>query len=1210
MDRARRAGITALVGILLLGVALAGPAASAPPPGASVMAEPATVPVAAVAWPASTGLVIAEAVTGGASASDEWIELVNVASVPIDLAGLELSYATSSGATVTRKATWASSRILDQGRHLLIANASGIHAAIADLTYSGGLAATGGALVLRPVGGSPIDAVGWGDAVNAFVEGTATPAPAAGSSIERRPGGPLGHSSDSNDNASDFVVNPLPIAQNLASPPTPDPGASPTPSLSASPEPSASAAPSPEPSVSVEPSPTPAPSVEPTPVPSPSSPPMPSPSPTSTPGPSATPTPAPSPTPEPSAVASPSPAPSATPSPSPSAGPVVIDVATARSLPDGTPATIEAVLTTDLGGLEAGRGGFAQDATAGIAVYLDAAPVLPIQAGVLARITGTLDERYGQRTLRAAAVDVTELGRAALPPSVERSSGGAGEPDEGRRLGVSGEVVESPTPMADGLGLLVDDGSGPLRVIVGPVALAGRTIARGDLVVATGPLGQRDSSGTGAAGYRLFATLDGELTVLPPSSPSPSPVPSGSPTPSIAPSPSASPSSSPTPTSSPSAAPSQTPSRPPLVSLAAARLLPLGSIARVAGVVTVELGRLGKPSLFAIEDGTAGIVVHLPDGAASPPRGQRIEVTGKLAAPYGQLEIKPEPGALTQVGWTAMPEPLPVGAAELGEATEARLVTLWAVVASAPRRATSGDLTVDVTDASGAPARVMVDARAGIAREVFVTGAGYAFTGIAGQRATRTGALDGYRVWLRDPADLEPDEETSPTASSGARTSPSPSPRSSASGTPAIVGIARALATPATRLGVEAIVLAGPSLLDASGRRIVVGDATGAIEILMPEVLRVAVGDRVRATGVVGTAYGAPRLRAEALTVVGRGAPPEPTELARVPGASLEWHLARARGRVVSVRKMGDRWSAELQIGRERLLVSGLPGAGIKASGLREGSTATVVGIVRRPYPTATDRRFALVPRSPADISVSDGRIDEAPPRPGAGAGTASRGGAGPASRTGAPASTPGASRIDLGALGDYRGRSVTVGGLVVETGPAGVLLDDGTARRWLVLRAGAAVLLADLAVGDAVSATGTVDGDRGIEAVVVDDPAYVVLAAGTAADRAPAPSSGGATSSPGPAEVDQEASASQVRDGGRPAALGLAATLALLGMAAILGGRRWFERRQLRARVAVRLRSLALDMPGPAAPPEAGGGAPSVGDRPATLGAGAPGPS
>ena len=42
-------------------------------------------------------------------------------------------------------------------------------------------AATGGAVALRVVGGSTVDAVGWGDAANAFVEGAPAPAPAASS---------------------------------------------------------------------------------------------------------------------------------------------------------------------------------------------------------------------------------------------------------------------------------------------------------------------------------------------------------------------------------------------------------------------------------------------------------------------------------------------------------------------------------------------------------------------------------------------------------------------------------------------------------------------------------------------------------------------------------------------------------------------------------------------------------------------------------------------------------------------------------------------------------------------------------------------------------------------------------------------------------------------------------------------------------------------
>src|SRR5205814_600643 len=81
-----------------------------------------------------------------------------------------------------------------------------------------------------------------------------------------------------------------------------------------------------------------------------------------------------------------------------------------------------------------------------------------------------------------------------------------------------------------------------------PEAMDGQVAVRGSQVWAIGPLGQRDSSGTGLAGYRIHATLRGELTLAAPPSPSPepsasagaspSPMPSPTPYPSIPPGPS------------------------------------------------------------------------------------------------------------------------------------------------------------------------------------------------------------------------------------------------------------------------------------------------------------------------------------------------------------------------------------------------------------------------------------------------------------------------------------------------------------------------------------------------------------------------------------------------------------------------------------------------------------------------------------------------
>src|SRR6266550_8276168 len=197
MLRVRRVGPAALPFAMILAL-LAASLTSAAPRRALQPASPAgptIAPLAAVPWPVSS-LVVSEVQTGGASASDEFAELYNAGPLAVDLTGLEVVYATSTGSTVTRKATWTTSTILEPARHLLIANSAGVHAAAADATYSGGFAAAGGAIVLRAVGGSPIDAVAWGDATNTFVEGTAAAAPAVGSSIERLPGGSAGNGTD------------------------------------------------------------------------------------------------------------------------------------------------------------------------------------------------------------------------------------------------------------------------------------------------------------------------------------------------------------------------------------------------------------------------------------------------------------------------------------------------------------------------------------------------------------------------------------------------------------------------------------------------------------------------------------------------------------------------------------------------------------------------------------------------------------------------------------------------------------------------------------------------------------------------------------------------------------------------------------------------------------------------------------------------------
>jgi uncharacterized protein YdeI (BOF family) len=1079
MQRVRRAApaVLALVVVLCLS---SGP----------VTALPVTiVQAASVAWPPST-LVVSEVQTGGASASDEFVEIANQGSGPVDLIGLELVYSTSSGSTVTRKATWTASTILQPGTRLLVVNGVGIYASIGDAAYSGGFAATGGAVALRVVGGTVVDAIGWGDATNPFVEGSAALAPPAASSLERRPGGALGNGTDTNDNSLDWFVAQVPGPQNLASPPIPDPGATPSPTASASPtvEPSPSASPTPSPTSTPTPSPTDTaePSATPT-------------------EPSATPEPTPSATPEatPEPTPSPTPAPTATPEPTPSPTTAPTSIAAARALPDGASVTVSGILTTDLGALESGRTAFIEDETGGIALYLDATVVSPLPAGTVVLASGVVDERYAQRTLRVTESDLVLLGTAGLPPANDAATGAATEALEGTRIRVSGVLIGTPDSLADGSAISVDDGSGPVRVIVTPAALGGRDLGSGSMVTAKGPLGQRDSTGTGASGYRIYVTLPEEITIEPPATPSPMQTPSSTPEPTSSPSSTPDPGVSPTPLPSPTASagpPSPTPSPTPTsnaMSIAAARALPVGSTVSVRGVVSAEPGRLGTPALFAIADDTGGILVKLPDGIAPPARGRMVDVRGPLADPYGQLEIRPGPADLSGGGTGDLPAPVTLSPSGPSESSEGRLVRIDGLVVVRPQKATSGDIGLTIETANGTRVRIMADASSGIGTSAFAMDARYRITGIAGQRASKKGVPDGYRVWVRDPADIDllagPPSGSSASPSAGGSQKPQ---------SPATISIAAALRVTDRDVAIAAVVTAPATLLDASGRRIVVQDGSGAVEILLPKDGKApTVGTRVHVVGRVGSAYGAPRLRASAVERRGSGSVPAPLRVAGPLTAAHTWRLVSLGGRVEDVRKLGDRWRGEVVVGAQRLVVVGQPGSRIPSSALVEGRSAEVVGVVRPAYPSASDRRPSVLPRTAGDI-----RLGGATAVPGS---SSSARGPRPstAGSTAMSANLPVAPDADLVDLAAHLGQTVRVGGLVVDLRPTGFTLDDGSATGRIELVGPAADMLALIEPDDAINVVGVVRNVEGGKiAVVVDDPGAIALGSSLDGNAATAP--------------------------------------------------------------------------------------------------------
>ncbi len=858
-------------------------------------------------------------------------------------------------------------------------------------------------------------------------------------------------------------------------------------------------------------------------------------------------------------------------------------------MPAGSSAAIEGIVTIGPGLLESGRSGFVQDETGGIAIYLDAAATSVLPPGTRVRVVGTVDERYAQRTIRTSADAIVDLGTGPMPVPLTIPTGTAGESIEGLRIGVVGTIVEAPSAFADGLGLLVDDGTGPLRAIVGADALAGSSPARGDRVTVIGPLGQHDSTGTGTTGYRILSMAGGELEVRPAppptTSPSPTPEPTTTPGPTDPPTPSpsvgASPSPTPTPpsdpdpTATPSPVPSATPASP---SIAAVRTLPIGTSVTVDGVVTAGSGQVGDAGSIGLGDGSGGIVVRLPTGLVAPARGAHVIVNGKLADPYGQLEIRAELGGIVPAAGPGIaPTAVAVAAMALGEANEGALAILTGVIERTPTATTGGGLTATLVDAAGGRARIATGPSSGLVRSDLVAGHRYRLTGLVGQRASKKGALDGYRSWVRDAADIVH------LAGPAASPTPSPGPSRSPADAPA-VSIAHALTMQGRAVTVVGVVTTPARLLDATGRRIVIQDASGAIEVRTPAgVTTPNPGRRIRVTGEVVRAYDAPRIKATAIADLGPAAIPAPRSLSGGPSVAVEWQLVRVAGTVVDVHKLGDRWRAELRVGAAKVVVQGQSGAAIPSTTLLEGRRATVVGIARRPYPGTADRRYAVLPRSTSDIAVG-----AAPAAPGSSArppstSAASSGTAGAVGPDGvAPGGpSPDGPTVGLGELADHPGERVKVGGLVVDLVADGFTLDDGSAIGHVELRGEAAAFLGLVEPGDAVDVIGTVEPDAAGVRLVVDagadlvrlgglgerdasPPPSVDPAGGVAAD---APSDGPGVPLAGPVGVAGSSDLTIIVTGWLVLAIGGSAALALV--------RRRRSRRALAARIAVRVAAL-----------------------------------
>ena len=145
---------------------------------------------------------------------DEFVEIANTGTAAADLSGWKLVYRSGAGTSDVSLGTLADGTMLAPGAFFLLGGSAYSGAHPADKSFSAGLASAAGGVAIKDADGNIVDSVGWGDATNAFVEGTtaAAPpiAPAPGKSDARHPNG-----HDTNVNSADFTIgDPTPGISN------------------------------------------------------------------------------------------------------------------------------------------------------------------------------------------------------------------------------------------------------------------------------------------------------------------------------------------------------------------------------------------------------------------------------------------------------------------------------------------------------------------------------------------------------------------------------------------------------------------------------------------------------------------------------------------------------------------------------------------------------------------------------------------------------------------------------------------------------------------------------------------------------------------------------------------------------------------------------------------------------------------------------------
>jgi uncharacterized repeat protein (TIGR01451 family) len=184
-------------------------------------------PIMMPALPAGASPVVISEVLGGIQGNNnhEFIELYNRSVSAVDLRGWTIWYRLPTGQEDLLVFRFESRTMIPPLGHYLLGRAGEDFGLPVDAPFEQPLNTAGGGIQLRSMDETIQDTLGWGNASVGYYEGATAQAMPNGSTLERLPGGAEGNTTDSENNATDFSLNPTPTPQNTGSLLTPSPTA-------------------------------------------------------------------------------------------------------------------------------------------------------------------------------------------------------------------------------------------------------------------------------------------------------------------------------------------------------------------------------------------------------------------------------------------------------------------------------------------------------------------------------------------------------------------------------------------------------------------------------------------------------------------------------------------------------------------------------------------------------------------------------------------------------------------------------------------------------------------------------------------------------------------------------------------------------------------------------------------------------------------------